>query len=96
MPFVPLTPEEQRQWEPPCTDREHSPPNMMVITHPMKWVCPSCGASVILYPQQSFLKHVKDDVTLSAHQPSSYEMAAAFCYAEKFAAGQAEHEYRAR
>ena len=54
MPFVPLDPEEQRRFKPPCTSREHNPPGMMVITHPMKWVCPECGASVILTPTTNY------------------------------------------
>lgn len=48
MPFVPLEPEEEKYT--PCTHREHNPPAHMVIRKPMKWVCPGCGASVILLP----------------------------------------------
>lgn len=50
MPFVPLSPEEQKRFKPPCRDREHHPPNMMVIRVPMKWKCPSCGQETMLYP----------------------------------------------
>ena len=50
MPFEPLTPEEARQFPEPCRSPEHDPPNHMIITHPIKWVCPSCGASMILRP----------------------------------------------
>lgn len=50
MPFVPLNPEEQKATAPPCSHPEHNPPSHMVITAPMKWVCPGCGASVILQP----------------------------------------------
>lgn len=49
MPFVPLDPEESWVKE-PCRSREHDPPSHMVIMEPMKWVCPSCGVSVILRP----------------------------------------------
>lgn len=50
MPFVPLTPEEKEQFKPACTHPEHRPPSHMVIHEVMKWVCPACGASVILRP----------------------------------------------
>lgn len=50
MPFVPLTPEEQKQYKPPCISPEHNPPSHMVITEPMKWRCPACGAEVMVYP----------------------------------------------
>lgn len=51
MPFVPLSPEEKEQFKPPCVDPQHSPGTMMmVVTSPMKWVCPSCGASIVIYP----------------------------------------------
>ncbi len=50
MPFVPLTPEEQERWKPPCTDPEHNPPSHMVFMSPGKWVCPSCGKAVIIRP----------------------------------------------
>jgi len=52
MPFVPLTPEEEKQFKPSCQDSEHNPPTHMVIQYPMKWVCPSCGTSVMLLPSQ--------------------------------------------
>lgn len=50
MPFEPLTPEEAREYPEPCRSAEHDPPSHIVITHPIKWVCPSCGASMILRP----------------------------------------------
>lgn len=50
MPFVPLNPNEQERFKPPCTDREHYPPDMIVITEPCKWVCPSCGRESVVYP----------------------------------------------
>jgi len=50
MPFVPLNPKEERQFQPPCEHPQHHPPGMMVITKPMKWVCPACGKSVIVFP----------------------------------------------
>lgn len=53
--FVPLTPEEQQHTKPPCRSRDHDPPNMMLITHPMKWVCPACGAAVILRPSEVYV-----------------------------------------
>lgn len=45
--FVPI--ENEEQWK-VCTSREHNPPNNMVISRPMKWVCPACGASVMIIP----------------------------------------------
>lgn len=51
MAFVPMTPEEQNQWKQPCSSQEHNPPNMMVYTHAMKWVCPSCGKATIVRPR---------------------------------------------
>lgn len=54
MPFVPLTPEEKRIWE-PCKSPQHNPPNMMVIRKPMAWVCPSCGLRTVIYPQIYYL-----------------------------------------
>lgn len=50
MSFVPLTDEEHPLWKPSCRDPQHEPPNMIVITHPMKWVCPRCGQVSMLYP----------------------------------------------
>lgn len=51
MPFVPMTPEERERYQPPCTSREHAPPPLaMVVTHPMKWVCPSCGQATMVLP----------------------------------------------
>lgn len=52
MPFVPLAPEEKKWWPEPCRDPEHNPPGHMVITEPMKWRCPACGAEVIIRPTQ--------------------------------------------
>jgi hypothetical protein len=49
MPFVPLTPDEKRTYE-PCSDPQHLPPSMLVIVEPMKWVCPACGVSCIIRP----------------------------------------------
>lgn len=48
MPFEPLTPKEQEQFKPPCNHPEHNPPTHMVIREPMKWVCPGCGAKIIV------------------------------------------------
>lgn len=50
MPLAPLTPNEQKQFPEPCRDPQHDPPGMMVIVCVCKWVCPACGASVILRP----------------------------------------------
>lgn len=50
MPFEPLTDDEKKQWPEPCSDPQHSPPTHIVITTAVKWVCPSCGRSVILRP----------------------------------------------
>lgn len=49
MPFVPLDPNERSEYD-VCRSLEHNPPNMMVLNQPMKWVCPACGASQIVYP----------------------------------------------
>jgi hypothetical protein len=54
MPFEPLTPDEEKEFAPPCRSREHDPPSHMVITRPMKWVCPSCGMSVVLRPATTY------------------------------------------
>ncbi len=54
MPFVPLTPDEKKQWA-VCTDPQHKPPNVLLVTEPMKWVCPACGASVIVRPAPATL-----------------------------------------
>lgn len=55
MPFVPLTPEEQEKWAKPiCRDREHFPPSHMVIYHPTKYVCPSCGKEYVINPPQTY------------------------------------------
>lgn len=62
MPFVPLTPEEQSKFKPPCQSREHNPPNMMVIDHVMKWVCPECGAAVIVQPNRVTLADLRADL----------------------------------
>jgi len=58
--FVPLTPDEERVWEGPCRHRDHNPPNMMVITRPMAWVCPGCGRRVVIYPPTHTLDEYKD------------------------------------
>ena len=50
MPFVPLTPEEEKAFGPQCRDPEHNPPSMMVISRPMKWRCPSCGSETVMMP----------------------------------------------
>lgn len=51
MPFEPLTPSEEKDlWPEPCRSPEHDPPGMIVITKPCRWVCPACGASVMLFP----------------------------------------------
>jgi hypothetical protein len=50
MPFVPLTPDEEREFRGPCRHPQHDPPNHMVIHRPMKWVCPGCGHLVIIRP----------------------------------------------
>lgn len=50
MPFEPLTPQEKKQYTPPCMALEHNPPSHMVITEPMKWRCPACGATVVITP----------------------------------------------
>lgn len=38
-----------------CRDECHNPPGMMVITKPFHHVCPSCGFSVTLYPNEVYL-----------------------------------------
>ena len=50
MPFEPLSDEEKKGYPEPCRSPEHDPPTHIVITHRMKWVCPACGASMILDP----------------------------------------------
>lgn len=50
MPFVPLDPKEKDEFKEPCRSPEHDPPSHMVITRPMKWVCPACKCSVIIRP----------------------------------------------
>lgn len=52
MSFEPLTPEEQKKYGEfkMCTDPQHTPPSLIVIREPMKWVCPSCGAVSYIYP----------------------------------------------
>lgn len=56
MPFVPLTPEEQEQYKPPCADRDHNPPSHFVIRTTMKWRCPSCGKTQIIVPACGFYR----------------------------------------
>ena len=51
--FVPLTPDEEKKFIPVCTSNEHNPPSYMVITRPCKWVCPACGATVLINPTQT-------------------------------------------
>lgn len=54
MPFVPLDPKEKEAWaKEPCKSPEHNPPNMFVVTEPMKWRCPSCGNEVMIYPTKA-------------------------------------------
>jgi hypothetical protein len=53
MPFVPLTPDEKKQWPEPCRSREHFPPNMMVFRERMKWVCPECGHVTFVGPSRA-------------------------------------------
>lgn len=50
MPFEPLTPEEQALYPETCRHPEHDPPAHIVIRRSMKWVCPACGAAVIIQP----------------------------------------------
>lgn len=54
MPFVPIKPDEIKKYN-ICTSKEHNPPSHMVIYKPMKWVCPLCGHSTILYPTNTHL-----------------------------------------
>jgi hypothetical protein len=66
MPFVPLTPDEERKFKPPCQHREHNPPSHMVIRKTMKWQCPGCGQTVIIRPPNVYLaeRHlVRPDTT---------------------------------
>lgn len=54
MPFVPLTPDERKQWKViRCTEPGHRPPNMIVVTEPMKWVCPGCGQETMVFPNSA-------------------------------------------
>jgi hypothetical protein len=50
MPFKPLTPEEEKMPVPTRNHPEHNPPTHIVITYPMKWVCPGCGREVVIKP----------------------------------------------
>jgi hypothetical protein len=52
MPFESLKPEEMpwAELKKPCRDRQHNPPAYIVISHPVAWVCPSCGHRVVLTP----------------------------------------------
>lgn len=53
MPSRPLNPEEQKWTQKssiPCCHPEHNPPNMMVITEPIVWICPACGKETIILP----------------------------------------------
>lgn len=55
MPFVPLTPEEQKTWEhKPCLSPEHNPPSHMVIQEPKKWKCPCCGQETSIFPTKVY------------------------------------------
>lgn len=54
MPFEPLDEPEKSWVKPICRDPQHDPPNMIVITKSCKWVCPSCGASVVLQPSRAY------------------------------------------
>jgi hypothetical protein len=49
MPFVPLDPKDKAKYT-GCKDPQHNPPSHIVIREPVKWVCPSCGHSVVIYP----------------------------------------------
>lgn len=61
MPFEPITEYDMKKWELKiCKNPQHNPPGMIVITKPMKWVCPGCGESVILYPQATYWQDVDD------------------------------------
>jgi hypothetical protein len=48
VPFVPLTPEEQERYKPPCRSPDHLPPSHMVFSMPGRWVCPACGQSTLI------------------------------------------------
>lgn len=50
MPFVPLTPEEKKQYKPPCFHPQHYPPSHIVIKQPTKYVCSACGKVTMIIP----------------------------------------------
>lgn len=56
MPFVPLTLEEKKWFHKnrcnviTCRNPRHNPPAHIVVTHPLKYVCPHCNKSVMLLP----------------------------------------------
>jgi len=73
MPFVPLNEEEKKWYKPPCTSFQHNPPSHIVITEPMKWVCPACGHSVIVRPSGAYLGVVKRYERLNKKYSEDYD-----------------------
>jgi hypothetical protein len=59
MPFVPLDPEDENFFPEQCFHPEHNPPGHMVITKPMKWVCPGCGSSTVVRPREVYMAEKK-------------------------------------
>lgn len=58
MPFIPLTPDEEKQYkELYCTHPEHNPPSHMVIRKTMKYQCPGCKRTMIIHPNKYYLHH---------------------------------------
>lgn len=47
MPFVPMTPDESREWA-VCDSPLHYPPVQITFTETIKWVCPKCGTVKIV------------------------------------------------
>ena len=69
MPFVPMDPTD-KPWKPPCRDPQHYPPSHIVISHPMKWQCGSCGFTVVLVPSTATLSCDISSTTVDSSTPA--------------------------